>query len=163
MDFALSSRMERTLGEFLPTRAAAAPPRHYNPTTAVDLSSAQNEVLRPELLEFFKSIVDDKATSQVSHVILTQMSWALLIANRCSHYHLTAVIHNSAKHLHCSSTLISARSIVSHMRTLCSLLVQAMLLKTSSMPFAKMVIVFSFRGHHGVSHATSHSIMALKH
>jgi hypothetical protein len=74
MDFGLSSRMERTLEEFLPTTAAAAPPRQYNATTAVDLSRAQNEVLRPELLEFFKSTVDDKATSQVSHVMFSRVS-----------------------------------------------------------------------------------------
>jgi hypothetical protein len=55
--------MERALEECLP--ATAAPPKHYNATAAVDLSSAQNEVLRPELLEFFKSTVEDKVTSQV--------------------------------------------------------------------------------------------------
>jgi hypothetical protein len=65
MDYGLSSRMDRTLEEFLPTIAAAAPPRDYDPSTAVDLSSAQNEVLRPELLEFFKSTVEDKVTDKV--------------------------------------------------------------------------------------------------
>jgi len=65
MDSGLSSRTEETLKQLLPAFAAAAPPKHYNPTTAVDLSTAQNEVLRPELLEFFKSTVEDKVTSQV--------------------------------------------------------------------------------------------------
>jgi hypothetical protein len=57
--------MERALEEWLPATASATPPKHYDATTAVDLSSAQNEVLRPELLEFFKSTVEDKTTSQV--------------------------------------------------------------------------------------------------
>jgi hypothetical protein len=70
-NFGLSTRMERTLGEFL--SKAAAPPQQYHSTTAVDLSSAQNEVLRPELLEFFKSTVDDNATSRVSQPALARM------------------------------------------------------------------------------------------
>jgi hypothetical protein len=65
MDSGLSSRMERALAESLPSIAAAAPPKHYDATTAVDLSSAQNEVLRPELLEFFKSTVEDQVTNKV--------------------------------------------------------------------------------------------------
>ena len=65
MDAGLSSRLEGTLKELLPAFAAAAPPGQYDPTTAVDLSTAQNEVLRPELLEFFKRTVEDKVTSEV--------------------------------------------------------------------------------------------------
>lgn len=65
MDSGLSSRLERTLTDLLPAFAAAAPPKQFDPTTAVDLSTAQNEVLRPELLEFFKSTVEDKVTSEV--------------------------------------------------------------------------------------------------
>jgi hypothetical protein len=65
MDSGLSTRMERALGEVLPSITAAAPPQRYDATTAVDLSSAQNEVLRPELVEFFKSTVEDKVTNKV--------------------------------------------------------------------------------------------------
>jgi hypothetical protein len=65
MDSGLSKRMERTLKEILPTIAAAAPLTQYNPTDAIDLSNAQNEVLRPELLQFFKSVVEKKVTSKV--------------------------------------------------------------------------------------------------
>jgi hypothetical protein len=58
--------MERTLEGFLPAIGAAAPPKQRNHTTSiVDLSSAQNEVLRPELLEFLKSTVEDKGSSSV--------------------------------------------------------------------------------------------------
>jgi hypothetical protein len=57
--------MRRTLETSLPHRAT--PPRQqHNPTpTTVDLSSAQNEVLRPELLEFFKSAVENQVSSSV--------------------------------------------------------------------------------------------------
>lgn len=65
MHSGLSLRVERTLGEFLPTIAATAPPKQHDATTAVDLSSAQNEVLRPELLEFFKSTLENGVTSKV--------------------------------------------------------------------------------------------------
>jgi hypothetical protein len=63
MESGLSLRMERTLKELLP--AIAAPPRQYIPTTTVDLSSAQNEVLRAEVLELFKSTIEDKGSSSV--------------------------------------------------------------------------------------------------
>jgi hypothetical protein len=56
MDPGLSWRMQRTLESFNPHGAR---PKH------VDLSSAQNEVLRPELLEFFKSTVEDQVSSSV--------------------------------------------------------------------------------------------------
>jgi aspartate/methionine/tyrosine aminotransferase len=62
MDSGLSSRVEGTLKALLPV---AAPPYRHNSTT-VDLSTAQNEVIRPELLQFFKSTVEDQVTSEVS-------------------------------------------------------------------------------------------------
>ncbi|KAF2853187.1 PLP-dependent transferase [Plenodomus tracheiphilus IPT5] len=65
MEAGLSKRMERTLNALLPTLTAAAPPPLYDPTTAIDLSSAQNEVIRPELLEFYKSTVEENVASQV--------------------------------------------------------------------------------------------------
>jgi hypothetical protein len=61
MNSGLSSRVERTLEQFLPPIA----PKQYDASTAVDLSSAQNEVLQPELLEFFKSTVENNITSKV--------------------------------------------------------------------------------------------------
>ncbi|KAF2036608.1 PLP-dependent transferase [Setomelanomma holmii] len=63
MDAGLSSRAARTLDQLLPGFAAAAPPQHNSPNSLIDLSNAQNEVLRPELLEFFKSTVEDRVTS----------------------------------------------------------------------------------------------------
>ncbi|OAK96326.1 PLP-dependent transferase [Phaeosphaeriaceae sp. SRC1lsM3a] len=62
MDYGLSTRMQKAVEKFAPT---TPPPTHSNPATVVDLSTAQNEVLRPELLEFFKSTIEDKATSNV--------------------------------------------------------------------------------------------------
>lgn len=62
MDSGLSSRVEGTLKALLP---AAAPPYEHNSTT-VDLSTAQNEVIRPELLQFFKSIVEDQVSGEVN-------------------------------------------------------------------------------------------------
>jgi hypothetical protein len=67
MEYGLSSRAERTLEEFIPTVAAAAPPSQYDSATAVDLSSAQNELLRPELVHLLQSIVEDKITSKVCY------------------------------------------------------------------------------------------------
>jgi len=66
--------MNETLAALLP---AATPPSHQynsNATAVVDLSTAQNEVIRPELLEFFKSTVEDKVTSAViSHFSLRRI------------------------------------------------------------------------------------------
>ena len=63
MDAGLSDRMQRAVEEFAP------PSKRLNTTSNVssiiDLSTAQNETLRPELVEFFKSTVEDKATSDV--------------------------------------------------------------------------------------------------
>lgn len=65
MDSGLSTRATETLNQLLPKAAAVAPPKNYDPATAVDLSSAQNDVLRPELLEFFKTTVEDELTEEV--------------------------------------------------------------------------------------------------
>ncbi|KAI8935480.1 hypothetical protein NX059_008049 [Plenodomus lindquistii] len=65
MEAGLSKRMERTLNGLLPTLAAIAPPAQFDPTAAIDLSSAQNEVIRPELLELYKSTVETNVSSQV--------------------------------------------------------------------------------------------------
>lgn len=78
MESGLSLRAQRTLDELLPGFAAAAPPKQYDPTTSVDLSTAQNDVLRPELIELFKSTVNDKITGQV-RIRHNRMASALLI------------------------------------------------------------------------------------
>lgn len=65
MDSGLSVRMDTALKELLPRTAAHAPPKNYNITTAIDLSNAQNEVLRKELQEFFTTMVENKLESQV--------------------------------------------------------------------------------------------------
>ncbi|KAF1845286.1 PLP-dependent transferase [Cucurbitaria berberidis CBS 394.84] len=64
MESGLSLRMQTTLEELLPAFGATAPLKQYNPTASIDLSSAQNEVLRSELVEFFKSTIEDKLTGQ---------------------------------------------------------------------------------------------------
>lgn len=65
MESGLSLRMQKTLDELLPVFTTATPQKHHNLTTCIDLANAQNEVLRSELVELFKSTVEDKVTSQV--------------------------------------------------------------------------------------------------
>lgn len=65
MDSGLSKRMARSLDEVRPKSAAFAPCKNYNPSTAIDLSTAQNEVLRPELQEFFTTTIENKLNSEV--------------------------------------------------------------------------------------------------
>ncbi|KAH8725120.1 pyridoxal phosphate-dependent transferase [Phaeosphaeriaceae sp. PMI808] len=68
MESGLSTRIEKTLMEFKPafaTASATPQPKQHDSTATVDLSCAQNKVLRPELLEFFKSTVEDNVTSSV--------------------------------------------------------------------------------------------------
>ncbi|EAT78170.2 hypothetical protein SNOG_14299, partial [Parastagonospora nodorum SN15] len=70
MEAGLSLRAEKTLEDLLPAIAAGAPPRQYDATTAVDLSSAQNEVLRPELVRLLQSTVEDKITISCADRVL---------------------------------------------------------------------------------------------
>jgi hypothetical protein len=70
MDSGLSERMTRTLQELVPKAAAHSPPKSYNAATAIDLSGAQNEVLRSELQEFFTTTVEDRLTSDVHALLL---------------------------------------------------------------------------------------------
>ncbi|KAF2258874.1 PLP-dependent transferase [Lojkania enalia] len=63
MESGLSTRMANALHEAQPKIHALSPPKNYNPAAAIDLSSAQNEVIRKELLEFFKTTVEDKLTT----------------------------------------------------------------------------------------------------
>lgn len=58
--------MSRAVQEILPVSAAHALPKNYNASTAIDLSNGQNEVLRKELQEFFKTAVEDELTADVS-------------------------------------------------------------------------------------------------
>lgn len=62
MDAGLSPRMQRAVEEFAP-RASKHSIREREDT--IDLSTAQNETLRPELVEFFKSTIEDKAGGNV--------------------------------------------------------------------------------------------------
>jgi hypothetical protein len=63
MDHGLSLRAQKFLSEF----ALDAPPpeQQFDPDTTIDLSCAINEVIHPELLEFFKSTIEDTVTSEV--------------------------------------------------------------------------------------------------
>ena len=66
MDSGLSARMSKALEELLPASAAQAPPENYNAATAIDLATGQNEVIRKELLEFFKTTIESRLTANVS-------------------------------------------------------------------------------------------------
>jgi hypothetical protein len=129
MDSGLSARMEGTLNEFLPKFAAAAPPKHPTSTTAVDLSTAQNELIRPELLELFKSTVENEVAGEV-YLSLELHFKTRLIATRYLHYqHPMAETLDFVRLLPRSSTLTSTQSILSSLSTLHSQRERPMLLK----------------------------------
>lgn len=65
MESGLSTRMVKALQELLPASAAASSMIGPDPASSIDLSNGQNEVLRPELVEFFKTTVEDKLTEKV--------------------------------------------------------------------------------------------------
>jgi hypothetical protein len=65
MESGLSDRMENVLNELQTKSANLVPTKRFDPTETINLSSAQNEVLRPELVEFFKTAVEDKLTGEV--------------------------------------------------------------------------------------------------
>jgi hypothetical protein len=65
MDSGLSGRMVNALDELRTQSAKFVPAKIYDSAETIDLSDAQNEVLRPELLEFFKTTVEDKLTEKV--------------------------------------------------------------------------------------------------
>ena len=65
MNPGLSNRMRKTL-KTLGSRPLSVAQQPNDVSTTIDLSTAQNQVIRPELLEFFKSVVEDKITEQVS-------------------------------------------------------------------------------------------------
>jgi hypothetical protein len=64
MDYGLSDRMVLALEE-LHAGSIEHPTGSSKPDESIDLSNAQNEVLRPELVEFFKTTVEDKLISKV--------------------------------------------------------------------------------------------------
>ncbi|KAF2015415.1 PLP-dependent transferase [Aaosphaeria arxii CBS 175.79] len=64
MDSGLSNRADRALKDILPKGIALEPPKNYNATTAIDLSNAQNEVLRSEVGQFFKTAIESNLISQ---------------------------------------------------------------------------------------------------
>ena len=64
MDPGLSRRMRATMNSLAPNSPSASRSGDEE-SAAIDLSTAQNEVIRPELLEFFKSMVEDKITEHV--------------------------------------------------------------------------------------------------
>jgi hypothetical protein len=100
MESGLSRRTHQTLDALLPAFAAGAPPKHCDPSTTIDLSRALNEVIRPELLEFFKGIVEHELTSEVCRV---QYTFVQSIDDMSRHslyqaHHSMAAMHNCAKH-----------------------------------------------------------------
>jgi hypothetical protein len=58
--------MARTIHELRPKSAAVAPSRNYNAATAIDLSTAQNEVVTAELQEFLKTTIEDNLAPEVN-------------------------------------------------------------------------------------------------
>jgi hypothetical protein len=83
-DSGLSLRMQKTLTSLLPAQRQTAPPTQYNPATAIDLSNAQNEVLRAELLEFLKSVVEDGFTDKVRYVMLCCVCVCVCVVRCCT-------------------------------------------------------------------------------
>jgi gliotoxin/aspirochlorine biosynthesis aminotransferase len=73
MDSGLSTRMTRALPELRPQSSAIKPHRNNNAAPPIDLSTAQNEVIRAELQEFLTTTIEDKLSSEV---------WSLLIFGR---------------------------------------------------------------------------------
>ncbi|KAF2112763.1 pyridoxal phosphate-dependent transferase [Lophiotrema nucula] len=65
MDSGLSTRITRVLEEASSKTDAPAIPKGYDPTTAIDLSSAQNEAIYKELSEFFKTTIESKLQGKV--------------------------------------------------------------------------------------------------
>ncbi|KAF2875213.1 pyridoxal phosphate-dependent transferase [Massariosphaeria phaeospora] len=65
MDSGLSTRMESAIDELVSKASATAPTSQYGSAGVIDLASAQNEVLRPELLEFFKTTVEERLATKV--------------------------------------------------------------------------------------------------
>ncbi|KAF2742831.1 PLP-dependent transferase [Sporormia fimetaria CBS 119925] len=63
MNSGLSKRMVKVLEETRPPSALATA-KKYNAATAIDLSLAQNEVLRSELIEFLKTTVEDHLATE---------------------------------------------------------------------------------------------------
>jgi hypothetical protein len=64
MDSGLSDRMVMAMDE-LRAEFDQHPTTKSDHTEPICLSNAQNEVLRPELVEFFKTTVEDQLTSKV--------------------------------------------------------------------------------------------------
>ena len=63
MESGLSERMATALDELQTNHAQS--PATSDLANAIDLSNAQNEVLRPELVEFCKTTIEDKLTGKV--------------------------------------------------------------------------------------------------
>jgi hypothetical protein len=68
MDPGLSLRAQKALEGLLPVAGEGAPPQHLVSDTTIDLSHPLNEVIHPELLEFLKSTVEDRVTSEVCRI-----------------------------------------------------------------------------------------------
>lgn len=65
MNSGLSSRTEKIVSSDDPTPLTVAPQPTQCPCT-IDLSNAQNEVLRPELLDFLKHVVQNEMSTDAS-------------------------------------------------------------------------------------------------
>jgi DNA-binding transcriptional MocR family regulator len=65
-DPGLSSRMRATLKALAPKPHDVVVQASLDDPTTVDLSTAQSELIRPELLEFLKTLVEDKITEKVT-------------------------------------------------------------------------------------------------
>lgn len=72
MDPGLSARMRVTLDALAANPPSGASHASGAASHTIDLSTAQNEVIRPELLEFFKTVVEDRITEQVGIMYSSQ-------------------------------------------------------------------------------------------
>ncbi|PVI04406.1 PLP-dependent transferase [Periconia macrospinosa] len=65
MEPGLSARMTWAMDASLPLGPATFPSQRNESSAVINLSNAQNEVLRPELLQLFKTVVDNNLGEQV--------------------------------------------------------------------------------------------------
>lgn len=103
MDSGLSQRTQKALRELLPTFAASAPQQQGDhSSTAVDLARGLNEVIHPELLEFFRSTQERNIASDVCGPTaeLTRASQLIIPHRRLQHqsHRSMAAISDSAMH-----------------------------------------------------------------
>lgn len=133
MEAGLSHRMKGSLRKPQPSSAASLPSQQDPESVAIDLSNAENEVLRSELLEFFKTTVEDKLTEKVCSQTKCRIctnKYSRLLGFQTP----MAVTEHFEQLLRPSSTPISNHIIRSRLNTLFSLRARRTRLRASYTP-----------------------------